>query len=117
MKAIVSVICAALLLLLAGCATPRIDWSARVGYYTYDQAVMDYGPADRTTRLSDGSTVAEWLMRRGEVVVTPEPYLWGPGYYYYPAPPMYYQTYVPARVLRLVFAADGKLKAWKEFER
>jgi hypothetical protein len=113
----VPVISAALLLLLAGCATPKIDWSARVGNYTYDQAVMNYGPPDQMTKLSDSSTVAEWLMRHGEVVVASEPYFWGPGYYYYPPPPMYYQSYVPARFLRLVFAPDGKLKAWKEFER
>ena len=41
-------------LLLAGCVTPKIDWAARVGNYTYDQAVMDFGPPDKSAKLSDG---------------------------------------------------------------
>ena len=28
-------------MLLAGCATHRIDWNARVGGYTFDQAVTE----------------------------------------------------------------------------
>jgi len=105
-------------LLLAGCVTPKIDWAARVGNYTYDQAVMEFGPPDKMAKLSDGTTVAEWLAQRGQVIVTPEPYFIGPGCYYFsPLPPMYSQTYLPARFLRLVFGTDGKLKTWKEFSR
>jgi hypothetical protein len=44
---------------LAGCATP-INWQARVGIYTYDQAVMNYGPPDSSTKLSDGTTVVDF---------------------------------------------------------
>ena len=104
-------------LLLAGCVTPGIDWASRVGHYTYDQAVMDFGPPDKTARLSDGSTVVEWLTQRSQVIVTPEPYFAGPGCYYGPLLPMYTQSCFPARFLRLVFDANGKLKAWKEFTR
>ena len=104
-------------LLLAGCVTPRIDWAARVGHYSYDQAVMEFGPPDKMAKLSDGTTVVEWLTQRGQVIVTPEPYFYGPGCFYNPVPPMYSQTYVPARFLRLTFAAKGELKAWKEFAR
>jgi hypothetical protein len=103
--------------LLAGCVTPRIDWAARVGNYTYDQAVMELGPPDKSAKLSDGTTVAEWLTQRGQVIVVPEPYFVSPGYYFGPVAPMYSQTYVPARFLRLVFDANGKLKTWKEFAR
>ncbi len=53
-----------LALLLAGCAsTPKIDWNARVGNFTYDQAVAELGPPDKSTKLSDGSTVADWIKR------------------------------------------------------
>ena len=44
---------------LAGCATP-INWQARVGVYTYDQAVMDYGPPAGAAKLSDGSMVVNF---------------------------------------------------------
>jgi hypothetical protein len=59
---------------LAGCVTP-INWQARVSVYSYDQAVMDYGPPGRLAKLSGGSTVAEWMTERGEVIVTPGPYI------------------------------------------
>jgi len=103
--------------LLAGCVTPRIDWVARVGNYTYDQAVMEFGPPDKSAKLSDGSTVAEWLTQWGGVVVAPEPYFVQPGCYFGPLTPMYFETYVPARFLRLAFDANGKLKTWKKFAR
>ncbi len=105
------------LLLLAGCVTPKIDWAARVGNYTYDQAVMEFGPPDKYAKLSDGSAVAEWLTRRSQVIVAPGPYLAPPGCYFGPAMPMYSETYLPARWLRLAFDANGKLKTWKELVR
>ena len=57
-------ICAIALLLallaLTGCATRnKIDWSARVGNYTFDQTVLELGPPDKQTKLSDGTVVAE----------------------------------------------------------
>jgi hypothetical protein len=48
-------------LVLAGCVTQKIDWSARVGNYTYDQAVMELGPPDKSAKLTDGTVVADWL--------------------------------------------------------
>jgi hypothetical protein len=114
-KPIIPVVFAALL--LAGCVTPKIDWKARVGNYTYDQAVTEYGPPDTYAKLSDGSVVAEWLLQRGQVVAAPEPYFLPPGCYFGPLTPMYSATYVPARFLRLVFDANGRLKTWKEFVR
>jgi hypothetical protein len=114
-KAIIPVLFVALL--LAGCVTPKIDWAARVGNFTYDQAVMEFGPPDKYAKLSDGTAVAEWLTQRGQVVVAPEPYFVPPGCYFGPLTPMYSETYVPARFLRLVFDANGKLKTWKEFAR
>ena len=47
---------------LAGCkTTPPVDWQARVGTYTYDQAVTDLGPPDKQAKLTDGETVAKWV--------------------------------------------------------
>lgn len=102
---------------LAGCVTtPRIDWAARVGHYTYDQAVTDFGPPDKSAQLSDGSRVAEWLERPAQIIVSSEPY-WMPGCYWTPFPPMYSQTRVPALYLRLTFGPDGKLTRFQKVTR
>jgi hypothetical protein len=104
-------------LALSGCVTQTIDWSARVGNYTHDQAVMELGPPDKSAKLADGMTVADWLTRQGQIIIAPEPYFLPPGGYFGPFTPMYSETYFPARYLRLTFGADGKLKAWKEYTR
>jgi hypothetical protein len=102
-----------LALFAAGCATkPKVDWNARVGNYTFDQAVLDMGPADRQSMLSDGRRVAEWVTghsggsavsigfgsfgRRTGVGVSQTV---GSGGY--------------AKILRLTFGADGYLTEWK----
>jgi len=47
---------------VVGCkTTPPVDWKARVGAYTYDQAVTDLGPPDKQAKLTDGDTVANWV--------------------------------------------------------
>lgn len=118
MKAIVRIVAVVLgAILLAGCATPQIDWKARIGIYTYDQAVQDYGPPERSAKLSDGSTVAEWLVRRGTVVYSAEPPLYPPPGYWGPMWGGYSTTYFPARFIRLTFDPSGKLKAEKEFSK
>ena len=103
----------------AGCATEKIDWTARIGHYTYNQAVKDFGPPDRSTKLTDGTTVAEWMTDRGETIVTPQgPYFVGPRPYYGPViMPGYSVTRFPASFLRLTFGMDGVLTAEKEFSR
>jgi hypothetical protein len=100
------------LFFLAGCATPRADWEGRIGVFTFDQAVAELGPPDKSATLEDGTRVADWVdRRRGSVSfglgvgafgrrggigvgtgVGPE---------------------ARGRVLRLTFGSDGKLKAWK----
>ncbi len=51
--------------LMAGCKTTKpVDWNARVGSYTFDQAVTDLGPPDKQTTLSDGQLVAQWITHR-----------------------------------------------------
>lgn len=49
----------------AGCASHKESWDTRVGHYTYDQAVADYGPPDKQATLSNGNTMAEWVRHRG----------------------------------------------------
>lgn len=51
---------------ITGCkTTPPVDWNARVETYTYDQAVTDLGPPDKQAKLTDGDTVAKWIIHRG----------------------------------------------------
>ena len=104
-------------LLFVGCVTGKIDWAVRVGQYTRDQAILDLGPPDKSTKLSDGTVVAEWLTQSSRVIVAPEPYFLPPGDYFGPATPGYTESYVPAYFLRLTFGPDGTLKAWKKFAK
>jgi hypothetical protein len=102
-------------ILLAGCVTQKIDWPARVGQYTQDQAIMDFGPPDKSAKLFDGTVVDEWLTEHSRVIVAPEPYFLEPGGYFGPPTPTYTETYVPDYYLRLTIGPDGRLKAWKRF--
>ena len=105
-----------LLLGVAGCAAPRIDWAGRIGSYTHDQAVLEFGPPDKQARVEDGTLVAEWLTRRGHTVVY-SPYGYAPCYYG-PMYSAYLESYsYPDYYLRLVFGPDGRLKAWKNYAR
>lgn len=54
-----------LLTLVGGCASQRIDWASRVGGYTRDDAIREFGPPEKSATLSDGSMVADWLETRG----------------------------------------------------
>lgn len=102
--------------LLAGCATRKIDWTGRVGTYTFDQSVLEFGPPDKQAKLSDGTVVAEWVTRRGHsyIYAAPayHPYRHG-GYYHTP----YVDTHAPDYFLRLTFDAAGRLRAWERFAR
>ncbi len=109
-----------LIFILAGCATkPRIDWNSRLGKYTFDQAVIELGPPDKSAKLTDGTTVAEWLIRRGYSAGSYTT-LNGPGYYC-PYSPIWVNGYdagpAPDRFLRLVFDPAGKLASWKNYSK
>jgi len=107
---------ALLVMLLAGCATHRVDWAARVGTYTYDQAILELGPPNKSAKLTDGTVVADWLTQRGETIITPA----GGAYYPYrgawvgPAGPNLLAFNTPNYYLRLTFDPAGKLKTWKD---
>ena len=106
-----------LALLLSGCVTQRVDWTSRVGNYTYDQAVMDYGPPDKSAKLSDGTLVAEWLTRSGYAGQSIVGLGYGYPYYYGPFYPTYTSSYSPNYYLRLIFGPDGKLRDWKNYAK
>ena len=101
-------------LVLAGCVTtPKIDWPARVGNYTCDQAVLELGPPDKQAALADHTLVAEWLTQRGQ----PRTFI-STGIAYGSYSPRIVDTVVtPDLYLRLTFGADGRLQAWKRFAR
>jgi hypothetical protein len=88
--------------LFAGCRTPQVDWGARVGNFTYDQAILELGPPDKAAQLGDGTIVAEWMTYRGRPDYTHRIYtyrsVWDS-----------YEPGVPDRFLRLTFAPDGVL--------
>jgi hypothetical protein len=95
----------------AGCqTTPKVDWTSRVGIFTYDQAVVELGPPDRSATLADGVIVAEWLTQHGSsygMVSTL------PGFYIH----HYDATTSPDRFLRLTFDKGGRLREWKRVWR
>jgi len=99
-------------LLMVGCASkPKVDWDARVGNYTHDQAVVELGPPDRESGLSDGRKVAEWVVgrsRSGGLSI-------GFGTYSGPIGVGVSKSVGPGpydKVLRLTFDKEGKLLDW-----
>ena len=102
-----------LAMLLTGCAsTPKADWNSRVGSYAYDEAVAEMGPPDKSAKLSDGSTVAEWFIKHGSSVS----FGVGTGFYSRGTSVGVGQTVGTApsgEYLRLTFGADSKLTTWE----
>ena len=99
-----------LTVVLAGCATSKVDWDGRIGSYTRDQAVLDFGPPERSTSLTDGTKVEEWLIQRGYARGSFSTL--GAGHYGAPWVHRYAEPPSPDQVLRLTFTPDGKLKTW-----
>ncbi|MGN6553011.1 MAG: hypothetical protein ACTHLW_04755 [Verrucomicrobiota bacterium] len=98
-----------------GCrSASKVDWNSRVGGYTYDQAVKEFGPPDKSARLSDGKLVADWIQRsRGGGLS----FGIGTGISSGHAGVGVSQTVAPNpsdRILRLTFDADDKLIGWSK---
>jgi hypothetical protein len=98
---------------LTGCTTtPPIDWSSRVGHYTYDQAVAEFGRPSRQARLSDGATVYKWS---AQPAATPN---LNTGMSYYGSTGFTSnQTAGPGgidQMLQLTFDTNGVLTAWSK---
>jgi hypothetical protein len=100
--------------LITGCKTTKpIDWNSRVGTYTFDQAVTDFGPPDKQTTLSDGKLVAQWITHRNGG----SSFSVGTGFYTGGVGVGVGQTTgsaYPDRILTLTFGADGKLVTWSK---
>lgn len=110
------------LVALAGCSTSKVDWNSRIGVLTFDQAVVELGPPDKDATLTDGSRVAEWLLRRGHTgsygtVYAPGPYYRRPYGYGWYGPMAYYDPGSPDYWIRLTFGPDARLTAWKKLAR
>ncbi|HEY2328214.1 MAG TPA: hypothetical protein VGI63_00175 [Verrucomicrobiae bacterium] len=98
-------------LIFAGCATHGVDWNARVGTFTYDQAVVELGPPDKTAKLTDGQNVAEWISRYQSGGMTTA---FGTGYYNGSGGVSIIQSTPAYREskLRLTFTTNNILAAW-----
>lgn len=105
--------------LWAGCAsTPKADWDSRVGNFSYDQAVLELGPPLATTKLTDGTTVAEWLT--GREARSRVGFGVGTGFHTGGVGVGVGQSISPPpreEYLRLIFRADGMLKSWSRIHR
>lgn len=99
------------MLLAVGCASTKALWNSRLNQYSFDQAVLHYGPPDKSATLSDGTRVSEWLLQRG--------YVSGNTYRMYPGNTVYTQLSSPSPdyYLRLTFDTNGTLRAWKKVAR
>ncbi len=93
-----------------GCSTTKkVDWNSRVGSYTYDQAIVELGPPDKQTKISDGKTVAEWVTRRSGGLSV------GTGLYGGSAGVGVSQSVGAGdRWLRLTFDTSGRLSDWSK---
>jgi hypothetical protein len=103
-----------LTLVLIGCSTTKkVDWNSRVGSFTYDQAIVELGPPDKQAKLSDGQTVAEWIVRRSggtDLSI-------GTGYYGGGAGVGVRQSVGSSsgdRSLKLTFDTNGRLSNWSK---
>lgn len=106
-----------LFLLVAGCATSgKTDWPGRVGNFTYDNAVKELGPPDKTEALADGVRVADWFVtRRGGMTVSLGLASFGSNTAVGTGTTL--GTVGGRPTLRLTFGADGKLQSAQELGR
>jgi len=99
-------------LFLAGCATtPPVDWNARIGNCTFDQAAAELGQPDRQAKLEDGRRVAKWIAR------APANSHLNTGMSYYGSTG--FSTSQPAaaageQMLQLTFGTNGTLVDWSK---
>jgi hypothetical protein len=114
---LLAMVVAALGFVFAGCSSskPKVDWNARVGNYTYDQAVTELGPPDKSATLSDGKTVASWVTHRssgGTGLSIGTGFYGGGGGVGVSQGIGSSSSY--DRVLTLTFGSDHKLVSWKK---
>ena len=100
-----------LAVMLAGCMTQRVDWNSRVGSYTYDQAVAEFGPPNTQDKLADGQVVAEWVRGsyNGGSPLVGVGNDGSPSGVDLQAPPSHYES-----SLQLTFSTNHVLSAWSK---
>ena len=113
-----------MILCLAGCLGPRVNWQQRIGTYTFDQAVQEMGPPEKSAVLTDGTRVAEWLLEKGQTGRSYNPFFFDQSYYYGPfqarrsAGIEYYSgPQNPDYYIRLIFEPSGRLREWKNITK
>lgn len=102
-----------LILLLSCTSRQGPDWNGRIGTYTFDHAVTELGPPDRSTDLSNGHRVSEWDRNHRNSHIS---FGLGTGYYRRGTSIGFGTTVAPyygVEVLRLTFDKDGILRAWE----
>jgi len=107
--------------LFAGCATgTKTDWNARVGNYTYGQAVQELGVPNKSAKAGGGDKVAEWLVSSYSpptIESGGDAYVGQPGWVAPELVAAYPKGPDSGRWLRLVFTPDGTLLSWKSYGR
>lgn len=100
---------------VTGCTASKVNWDSRIGNLTYDQAIVEMGPPDRSANLSDGRTVAEWLTFRGRTGGRHYPSSFYAPYYGSYSPTWYHsEPSFPDQFVRLTFSPEGRLENWKK---
>lgn len=99
-------------LMIAGCVSTPSVWDARVGVFSWEEALAELGEPTRVTELEGGVKSAEWLADQPVRGVSR-----------YDGPPSrdsvaphrdsIAQAPVP-RLLQLSFTPDGKLLDWRQ---
>ncbi len=98
-----------------GCATSQqAAWSNRVGNLTYEQAVTELGPPNKTNSVTDGGLIAQWVTGRttGNAFNAADDASSGPFVGYHPT-----LSRLPSHVLALEFGPDHKLVQWAKVVR
>lgn len=99
-------------MILTGCSTTSsVNWDARIGTYSWDDALAEFGDPDRVADLEGGVKAAEWITERNisRASAADDPfYTRGETI----RPNQTYGTTAPPKVLRLSFKPDGKLFDW-----
>ena len=102
------VLCLLMTVVGAGCETyGKADWKARVGQFSWDQAIEELGPPESEAKTSDGSRVASWVISRSRTYSTA---VRGPLFWSWSGQDV---TTTAESHLLLAFNAQGQLKAWK----
>jgi hypothetical protein len=99
--------------LLAGCVTtPPIDWNSRVGNYTYNQALSEFGLPNRQAKQSDGKAVYKWFVQPPVVprINSGMSYYGNHGF----GAGQTIGSSGNDQMLQLTFDTDGKLTAWSK---